>query len=117
MGVDTYCYLLNVNRQQLFDFIKIINPSATIIDSDTNSEVATIYYKFHRVSRLMSSHDTVIDVEKDEAQTFKKYKRKHESDSWGYVKDKLPDKTSGVHLSTGYWAESVAFMKLICSYL
>ena len=117
MGTDTYGYLPNVTRQQLFDFVKIIDLKASMDPSSLYKEISTMNFTFKGEKRNMNAHDIIIDVEKDEIWHKKKYKKEHESESWSYVKqDKLPDKSKGLWLSMGCWGSSIALMKIFCSY-
>jgi hypothetical protein len=118
MGIDTRAYYPNVTKPQIISFLKVVcskvNDERTFSDMKGMDGYSNIDFTFMGENRSMHIHDTDIDVEKDEARVFKKYKEKHQSDSWIYVnQDGLPDKTKGTSLSLGYWGGGVELFTLM----
>jgi len=118
MGIDTRAYYPNVSKKQIIDFLHIISKKVNKENTYDNVKgvegLSTIDFELKGEQRSMHMHDVVIDVEKDEAKTIKKYKKAHESESWLYVKqDKLPDHTSGTTVSVGYWGSAVQLFTIM----
>jgi hypothetical protein len=115
VGIDTHAYYPNVNKPQIIDFIKLIGTDVGKERTYDDMEgYSNIDFQFRGEPRSMHMHDVIIDIDKDEARYFNKYKKQHESESWIHVKqDKLPNHTKGTSVSVGYWGSAVMLFTIM----
>ena len=116
MGVDTNVYIVDIDVNELHNFLDKMFKDVKIKDTHYN-EYKTISFNHGKNNRTLHVHNIYIDIDREKQEYIKKgWSLKNETESEGRVKKGLPNKTKGLYLSLNLWGNSIKIMEIICYY-